>query len=102
MYAHELFEQNKPRVVVTYPGRFQPWHSGHSGVFSQLQKKFGAENVFIATSNDQSSAKSPFNFSDKYQLMTAAGVPWQSVEFCQICWPTLNWVYHTIDLEILV
>ena len=75
MYAHELFEQNKPRVVVTYPGRFQPWHSGHSGVFSQLQKKFGAENVFIATSNDQSSAKSPFNFSDKYQLMTAAGVP---------------------------
>ena len=75
MYAHELFEQNKPRVVVTYPGRFQPWHSGHSGVFSQLQKKFGAENVFIATSNDQSSSKSPFNFSDKYQLMTAAGVP---------------------------
>ena len=75
MYAHELFEQNKPRVVVTYPGRFQPFHQGHAGVFSQLQKKFGAENVFIATSNDQSSAKSPFNFSDKYQLMTAAGVP---------------------------
>jgi hypothetical protein len=62
-------------VVVTYPGRFQPFHQGHAGVFSQLQKKFGAENVFIATSNDQSSAKSPFNFSDKYQLMTAAGVP---------------------------
>ena len=75
MYAHELFEQNKPRVVVTYPGRFQPFHQGHAGVFSQLQKKFGTENVFIATSNDQSSAKSPFNFSDKYQLMTAAGVP---------------------------
>ena len=75
MYAHELFEQNKPRVVVTYPGRFQPFHQGHAGVFSQLQKKFGAENVFIATSNDQNSAKSPFNFSDKYQLMTAAGVP---------------------------
>ena len=75
MYAHELFEQNKPRVVVTYPGRFQPFHQGHAGVFAQLQKKFGAENVYIATSNDQSSAKSPFNFSDKYQLMTAAGVP---------------------------
>ena len=75
MYAHELFEQNKPRVVVTYPGRFHPFHQGHAGVFSQLQKKFGTENVFIATSNDQSSAKSPFNFSDKYQLMTAAGVP---------------------------
>lgn len=75
MYAHELFEQNKPRVVVTYPGRFQPFHQGHAGVFARLQKEFGAENVYIATSNDQSSAKSPFNFSDKYQLMTAAGVP---------------------------
>jgi pyrimidine deaminase RibD-like protein/nicotinamide mononucleotide adenylyltransferase/GNAT superfamily N-acetyltransferase len=75
MYATELFEQNKPRVVVTYPGRFQPFHQGHAGVFSQLQKKFGAENVFVLTSNDTSSAKSPFDFSDKYQLITAAGVP---------------------------
>lgn len=75
MYAHELFEQGKPRVVVTYPGRFQPFHQGHAGVFAQLQKKFGSDNVFIATSNDQSSAKSPFNFSDKVQLMTAAGIP---------------------------
>ena len=75
MFAHELYEQNKPRVVVTYPGRFQPFHQGHAGVFAQLQKKFGNENVFIVTSNDTSSAKSPFNFNDKYQLITAAGVP---------------------------
>ena len=75
MYAFELFEQQKPRIVVTYPGRFQPFHQGHADVFKQLQKKFGMENVYIATSNDQSSAKSPFSFSDKYQLMTAAGVP---------------------------
>lgn len=75
MYATDLFEQNKPRVVVTYPGRFQPFHQGHAGVFSQLQKKFGTENVYVVTSNDTSSAKSPFDFSDKYQLITAAGVP---------------------------
>ena len=75
MYAFELFEQQKPRIVVTYPGRFQPFHQGHAGVFKQLQKQFGMENVYIATSNDQSGAKSPFSFSDKYQLMTAAGVP---------------------------
>lgn len=74
MFATELYEQNKPRVVVTYPGRFQPFHQGHAGVFAQLQKKFGADNVFVLTSNDTSSAKSPFNFSDKYQLITAAGV----------------------------
>lgn len=75
MFAHELYEQSKPRIVVTYPGRFQPFHQGHAGVFAQLQKKFGAENVYILTSNDTSSAKSPFNFADKYQLITAAGVP---------------------------
>ena len=75
MYAHELYEQNKPKIVVTYPGRFQPFHQGHAGVFAQLQKKFGRDSVYILTSNDTSSAKSPFNFSDKYQLMTAAGVP---------------------------
>jgi nicotinamide mononucleotide adenylyltransferase len=75
MYAYELYEQNSPRVVVTYPGRFQPFHQGHAGVFEILQKKFGSENVYILTSNDTSSSKSPFNFSDKYQLMTAAGIP---------------------------
>ena len=75
MYAHELYEQNKPKIVVTYPGRFQPFHQGHAGVFAKLQKQFGRDSVYILTSNDTSSAKSPFNFSDKYQLMTAAGVP---------------------------
>lgn len=74
MYAYELYEQNSPQVVVTYPGRFQPFHQGHAGVFEILQKKFGSENVYILTSNDTSSTKSPFNFSDKYQLMTSAGV----------------------------
>jgi hypothetical protein len=75
MYAFELFEADKPRVVVTYPGRFQPFHQGHAAVFAQLQKKFGNDNVFIITSNDTSGAKSPFSFSDKYRLMTSAGVP---------------------------
>jgi len=75
MYSFELFEAGATRIVVTYPGRFQPFHQGHAGVFHALQKKFGNDNVYIVTSNDQSSAKSPFNFSDKYQLMTAAGIP---------------------------
>jgi hypothetical protein len=74
MYAHELFEAPK-RIVVTYPGRFQPFHQGHAAVFAQLQKKWGRDNVYVLTSNDSGGPKSPFNFSDKYQLMTAAGVP---------------------------
>ena len=75
MYAHELFEAGKPNIVVTYPGRFQPFHQGHAAVFAKLQKQYGSENVYILTSNDAGGPKSPFNFSDKYQLITAAGIP---------------------------
>ena len=79
MYASELFENGKPRIVVTYPGRFQPFHKGHAEVFKKLQKEFGNENVFVITSNDTSSAKNPFSFGDKYQLITTAGVPAHSI-----------------------
>lgn len=80
MYIVELFtEASQTRVVVTYPGRFQPFHKGHAGVFTKLQAQFGGDNVFVVTSNDQSSDKSPFNFSDKVKFITAAGVPANSV-----------------------
>lgn len=81
MLIFEMFEprsyvtEDSQRIVVTYPGRFQPFHLGHAAVFKKLQDMFGLDNVFIATSNDTSSEKSPFNFSDKIQFMTAAGVP---------------------------
>ena len=75
MFITDLFEAKNVPVVVTYPGRFQPFHQGHAGVFAELQKLFGKNNVYILTSNDQSGPKSPFNFADKQQLMAAAGVP---------------------------
>lgn len=76
MFIAEMFiEESGPRVIVTYPGRFQPFHQGHAKVFHDLQAKFGRDNVYIVTSNKTDGAKSPFNFSDKMQLMTAAGIP---------------------------
>ena len=68
-------EANAPKLVALYPGRFQPFHMGHNEVFQALQNKFGRDNVYIATSNKTDGNKSPFNFSDKVQLMNAAGVP---------------------------
>lgn len=68
-------EANAPQLVALYPGRFQPFHMGHNEVFQALQNKFGRNNVYIATSNKTDANKSPFNFSDKVQLMNAAGVP---------------------------
>lgn len=67
-------EANAPQLVALYPGRFQPFHMGHNEVFQALQNKFGRNNVYIATSNKTDANKSPFNFSDKVQLMNAAGV----------------------------
>ena len=75
MFIHQLFEAEAKRIIVTYPGRFQPFHKGHAEVFANLQKKFGGENVFIVTGNKTDSNKSPFNFSDKVQFMHAMGVP---------------------------
>ena len=74
MFISQLFEGEIKRVIVIYPGRFQPFHLGHKEVFATLQAKFGTNNVFIGTSNKTDAVKSPFNFSDKQQLMTAAGV----------------------------
>jgi hypothetical protein len=74
MFIQQLFEGEIKRVIAIYPGRFQPFHLGHKEVFQALQAKFGMDNVFIGTSNKTDADKSPFNFSDKLQLMTAAGV----------------------------
>jgi len=75
MIFFELFEATSPRIVVTYPGRFQPFHMGHHDVFKDLQKTFGPDNVYILTSDKTDNKKSPFNFNDKVVLMTSAGVP---------------------------
>lgn len=79
MFIANLFEnyvaEAGPQLVVLYPGRFQPFHLGHAAVFRDLQRQFGRDNVFIATSNKVELPKSPFNFSDKTVFMNAAGVP---------------------------
>lgn len=68
-------EDSAPQLVVTYPGRFQPFHLGHRDVFAALQGKFGRDHVWIATSNKTELPKSPFNFTDKVTFMTASGIP---------------------------
>ena len=75
MFINELFEATDPyTLVVTYPGRFQPFHLGHDQVYKKIQAMFRGGNVYVATSNDQKDEKSPFSFSDKVQFMTALGV----------------------------
>ena len=75
MFITELFESQERRLVVVYPGRFQPFHLGHKDVFADLQARFGNSNVYIGTSAKVELPKSPFSFADKLTLMNFAGVP---------------------------
>jgi hypothetical protein len=64
------------KQIVVYSGRFQPFHKGHYATYEQLVKKFGSDNVYIATSNVTNSSNSPFNFSEKKAIMTKMfGIP---------------------------
>lgn len=79
MYIFEMFEAAGRRVVVTYPGRFQPFHLGHKEVYAYLQSRFGSDNVYVVTGNKTNDTDTPFNFSDKVRFMNAAGVPAHSI-----------------------
>jgi hypothetical protein len=57
-----LMEAITNQVTVFYGGRFQPMHKGHYALYKQLVSRFGADNVFIATT-----------FGQKQQKMHAAG-----------------------------
>jgi len=73
----ELFETNKSkRLVVVLAGRFQPFHKGHYDSYKWLCKKFGDENVWIATSNKTNFNPangdiSPFTFKEKKEIMVS-------------------------------
>jgi hypothetical protein len=74
-----LLEADKPKVtqsIVVYGGRFQPFHKGHYAAYQNLVSEFGKANVYIGTSNDTSSDKSPFTFKEKKEIATKMfGIP---------------------------
>ena len=74
MKAKQIFEDAHHTICI-YPGRFQPPHRGHAATYRLLEKKYGQENTFIATSNKTDGDKSPFDFAEKKALLIAAGVP---------------------------
>jgi hypothetical protein len=62
-------------IIVVYPGRFHPFHLGHKASYDYLVTKYGADNVFIATSDVQAPVTSPFSYADKVAMMTKLGIP---------------------------
>jgi hypothetical protein len=63
------------RTVVIYPGRFHPFHRGHRASYDHLVQQYGADNVFVVSSDKQDADNSPFSFDDKLDMMTKLGIP---------------------------
>jgi hypothetical protein len=61
--------------LVIYPGRFHPFHRGHRASYDYLTKKYGQDNVYIATTDVQAPVTSPFSFADKVKMITTLGIP---------------------------
>lgn len=62
------------RIIVAYSGRFQPFGPHHFASYQGLCNKFGANNVFIITTN-KTEIDSPLNFSEKKLLIEKYGIP---------------------------
>jgi hypothetical protein len=62
-------------IIVVYPGRFHPFHRGHKASYDYLGKKFGVDNVYIATSDVQAPVTSPFSYGDKVAMTSKLGIP---------------------------
>ena len=61
--------------LVIFPGRFHPFHLGHKASYDYLVNKYGADAVYVATSDKQAPVTSPFSYSDKVAMMTKLGIP---------------------------
>ena len=63
------------KVVVIYPGRFQPMGKHHAAVYNRLQNLDIVDRVYVVTSDKVDPPKSPFNYEEKKQIMKAHGIP---------------------------
>lgn len=87
-----LGDLSPKRTVVLYPGRFSPFHKGHADTWSALASEYGANNVYVVTSN-KIDGNAPFNFDSKAIMMTSLGIPksqiilssqpYKAIELCQ-------------------
>ena len=66
--------------IAIYPGRFHPFHKGHQASYQYLQNQFGADNVFIGTSNVVAPLTSPFSFEDKKQIDSPESIDDKAVD----------------------
>lgn len=63
------------RTIAIFSGRFHPFHKGHRATYDYLVRRYGKDNVFVASTNTQAPLTSPFSFEEKKTMMVALGIP---------------------------
>jgi cytidyltransferase-like protein len=83
-----LREEKGSKLVLIFPGRFQPFHTGHKRYYEEAKRKFPGADYYIATASNTSKAaikepeKYPFNFNEKKEIITATGISPNEVVEC--------------------
>ena len=81
----EKVDENGKEIIAIYPGRFQPMGRHHAEVFKEIQREYGLNNTFLATSNKTDMTLrdgvpiSPFDFHEKQMIAAANGIPVEQV-----------------------
>lgn len=84
-FTEALENTTKAKLIVIFPGRFQPFHTGHKNYYDNAKKMFPQADFYIATAdiNPKNVAKEPdrypFTFAEKKEIITATGVPAEQV-----------------------
>lgn len=72
------------KLVVIYPGIFQPFYNTHAKIYNKLKSTFPQAEIFICTPGSTNPSNAPFNFEDKQKLILASGVdPKNAIEVAQ-------------------
>jgi cytidyltransferase-like protein len=83
-----LREEKGSKLVVIFPGRFQPFHTGHKNYYQAAKRKFTGADFYIATASNTSKSalkepeKYPFNFNEKKEIIVATGINPNEVVEC--------------------
>jgi len=67
------------RKIYVYPGRFQPMGKHHADTYRKIAETYGEDDVYVVTSNKVDPPKSPFNFSEKSEIIASHGIPIEKV-----------------------
>ena len=76
-----FLEQQEGNLVVIFPGRFQPFHTGHKKLYDLAKTKFPNANFYITTADPTAEQiakepdRYPFTFVEKRTIIEATGVP---------------------------